>query len=410
MNVSAHMGVTRTSAHLPDAVAAQLAALWSRRGSDDPYPIYRRLRDHAGLFEAEPGHWIATRHAEVKAVLGSRSALVHAPELDPVHPERPGELDLSFLSRNPPDHGRLRRLATPAFRPALLRGYRDRIAVAVAGLLADLSHAQPFDLVAVLATPVPVGVICALLGVEGADIAVMARYGQVVGAALSGMMLSAAQVAELEAVKGELAALFTRLASERAADPRDDVISQLAASEDQLTPYELIVTARLLLIAGFETTVNLIGSATHALLSDPDTWTALVADPDGVAPGAVNESLRHDPPVQGTGRYLDADLDVCGTVVPAGSWVSTLIGSANRDETVFPDPDAYDPGRANADDHLAFSGGIHYCLGAPLARLEGEVALAELARRAPELQLAPGARWRESTVIRGYAALPVRQP
>lgn len=386
--------------------AELLGQLWSIRSDDDPYPIYRRLRDHGGLFEAEPGHWIATRHAEVKAVLSSRSALVGDPARQPTV-EGPGELDLAFLNRNPPDHGRLRRLATPAFRPALMRGYRDQIVEQVDRLLTPVRPGEPFDVVRTLATPVPVAVICALLGIDGPDIAVFGRYGQVIALALAGQLSTAEQVTEFEAAKADLSALLARLAIERAQDPRDDVISHLAAAQpDGITAYELMVTARLLLIAGFETTVNLIGNATYALLTTAGAWDALVADPALAGP-IVTESLRCDPPVQSTGRVLVEDLTVGAVTVPAGSWVSTLIGSANHDETVFGDPDVFDPTRPNADDHLAFSGGIHYCLGAPLARMEGEVALAGLAAHSPQLELLPSARRRAGTLIRGWATLPM---
>jgi cytochrome P450 len=288
-----------------------------------------------------------------------------------------------------------------------MRGYREQIADLVDRLLGDVQPGEPFDLVRQLAMPVPVGVICTLMGIDGADIRKLARYGQVVGVALSGRELTQAQVDELDAAKDELSAMFARLADERAADPRDDVISHLVqAMPDRITPYELMVTTRLLLIAGFETTVNLIGNATHALLSDRAAWQAFVDDP-GLAPQVVEEALRYDPPVQSTGRVITEDLVVDGATIPAGSWVTTLIASANRDETVFADPDRFDPQRANADDHLAFSGGIHYCLGAPLARLEGEVALAGLVTRFPGLELAGPGDPRASTVIRGFARLPV---
>jgi cytochrome P450 len=387
-------------------VADLAAQLWSIRGEDDPYPLYARLRDHGGLFQVEPGHWLATRHEPVRTVLASRLASVR-PLDQPVEEEKSGELDLAFLHRNPPDHGRLRKLVTPAFRPAVLRGYRDQIAELVDRLLADVTPGEPFDLVRQLAMPVPVRVICTLMGIDGADIRKLARYGQVVGVALSDGQLAPAQVSELDAAKDELSAMFARLADERATDPRDDVISHLVqAMPDRLTAYELMVTTRLLLIAGFETTVNLIGNATHALLSDHETWQALVADP-GSAPQVVEEALRYDPPVQSTGRLATEDLVVGEVTVPAGAWVDTLIGSANRDESVFADPDRFDPARGNADDHLAFSGGIHYCLGAPLARLEAEVALAGLATRFPGLELAGPGEPRASTVIRGFARLPV---
>jgi cytochrome P450 len=388
------------------AVADLAQQLWSIRSGDDPYPVYARLRDHAALFEVEPGLWLATRHAEVKAVLSSRSATVR-PLDGVVEQETSGQLDLAFLERNPPDHGRLRKLAMPAFRPALMRGYRDRIAELVDRLLADVQPGEPFDLVAKLATPVPVGVICTLLGIDGADIRKLARYGEVIGLALSGRELTNDQLTELDAAKVELAEMFGRLADERVADPRDDVISHLVqALPERITPYELMVTTRLLLIAGFETTVNLIGNGTHALLTDRAAWQALVDEP-GLAPNIVEEALRYDPPVQSTGRLINEDLTVGDVTVPAGNWVSTLIASANRDEAVFADPDRFDPTRSNADEHLAFSGGIHYCLGAPLARLEGELAFAGLATRFPGLDLAGPGEARASTLIRGFARLPV---
>lgn len=383
-----------------------LSQLWSITSDDDPYPVYRRLREHAGLFEAEPGHWIATRHTEVKAVLSSRSAMVGDPSVVRAE-EGPGELDLGFLARNPPDHARLRRLATPAFRPALMRGYRAQVVDQVERLISPVRPGEPFDLVRTLATPVPVAVICALLGIEGPDIATFGRYGRVIALALAGQLGSAENVAEFEAAKADLSQLLGRLAVERAQDPREDVISHLAAAQpDGITAYELMVTARLLLIAGFETTVNLIGNATHSLLATPGAWDALVADPE-IAERVVTESLRCDPPVQSTGRVLVTELTVGEVTVPAGAWVSTLIGSANHDESVFTDPDAFDLDRPNADEHLAFSGGIHYCLGAPLARMEGEVALAGLAARAPRLELLPGARRRAGTLIRGWGKLPL---
>lgn len=390
------------------SAADALQQLWALTGDDDPYPVYARVREAGRLLEVEPGFFLASGHVEVKAVLGSRDALVRNPE-NAVQEEKPGELDLAFLDRNPPDHGRLRRLATPAFRPALLRGYRDRIATAVDDLLTPVVPGEPFDLIRTLATPVPVGVICTLLGLDGADVATLARYGQVVAIALSGRELSASESAELEDAKQALAVMFERVARERAADPRDDVITHLVqAMPDRITAYELLVTTRLLLIAGFETTVNLIGNAVMVLLQHPEAWKALTGDPDGLAPRVVGESLRHDPPVHNTGRFIAAELTVGSTTIPKGSWVTTLIGSANRDDAAFADPDRFDPYRENAEDHLSFSGGIHYCLGAPLARLEAEVALAGLARRWPSLRLADSPpKWRASTTIRGLASLPV---
>ena len=273
-------------------------------------------------------------------------------------------------------------------------------------LLDDLDPAGT-DLVERFAWPLPITVITDLLGVDTVDHVTFARWGRAVGQALSGVV-SARQARELAEAAADLEALFTDLLRRRRAEPRDDLVSSLATAHDDgaLTAAELLSLCRFLLIAGFETTVNLIGSGVDRLLDHPDQWAALVADPD-LARGAVEEVLRHQSPVQATTRVAGEDVELAGAALPAGSVVVLLIGAANRDPEVFADPHRFDITRTDAGEHLAFSSGAHYCLGAALARVEGEVALRAVAARFPGLRRTGPPRHRPGSVLRGLTALPV---
>jgi cytochrome P450 len=234
-----------------------------------------------------------------------------------------------------------------------------------------------------------------------------AHLGSVVGLALDGVA-STAQAEQLHRVSVELAELFVRLADERARKPADDVVGLLAAAwqEGRMSRAEYISSCSLLLLAGFETTVNLVGNGMAALLHDRRLWRGLVADP-GLAPRVVEETLRQDPPVQMTSRIAGADVELAGRPVPTGSYLLVLLAAAGRDPQVYRDPGAFRLDREDEPEHLAFSGGIHYCLGAPLARLEGEVAFRALAQRVPDLVLAGRGRRRPGITLRGYERLPV---
>ena len=202
--------------------------------------------------------------------------------------------------------------------------------------------------------------------------------------------------------------MLSRLLDERTAEPRDDVLTVIARAraEGLASTDDAFATAELLLIAGFETTVNLIGNGVTVLLSRPERWEELVADP-GLAGAVVEETLRFDPSVQATMRVAHTDLELGGSVIPRDAVIMIMTAAANRDPAAYPQPGEFDLHRTGQPDHLAFSSGIHYCLGAPLARLEGELVFSALAERFPDLRLAPGARRRPGSTIRGFARRPV---
>jgi cytochrome P450 len=210
------------------------------------------------------------------------------------------------------------------------------------------------------------------------------------------------------AANAKLHTLFEKLFDLRRREPADDLISRLLAAEgDQVKPSELEPMVFLLLIAGFETTVNLIGNCVLALMNNPEQWEALRADPEQLAPKAVEEALRYDPPVQGTSRIALEDLELEGEYLRRGQWVVTMIGGAGRDPEVYDRPETFDITRENPAEHLAFSAGIHYCVGQPLARMELTIAMQLLAERMPKLKLAGPVRRRNTSTIRGLSQLPV---
>ena len=314
-----------------------------------------------------------------------------------------------MLTMDPPDHTRLRRLVSSAFTPRAVAGLEPWIRDVTDRLLTPVDAAAGFDLIDALAFPLPIAVICHLLGVPAEDQASFRAWGHDVATTLEPQTAAAA---ESRSRSSELAltAYLQDLVDKRRADPDGSLLSALAAVEeegDRLSPAELVSTALLLLIAGFETTVNLIGNGTVALLGDRKQWQRLGEEPS-LVPGAVEELLRYDSPVQMTSRTAAEDVDVGGTVIGKGASIIVAIGGANRDPDVFDQPDRVRIDRPNASRHLAFSLGIHHCLGAALARLEGRVAVEELTRRYPELELAGTPVRRQLLVLRGFERVPVR--
>ncbi|MEN3359904.1 MAG: hypothetical protein V7637_3886 [Mycobacteriales bacterium] len=382
-----------------------MSLLHLRPGRDDPYAIYARMRRTGTMTPTRLGNWATTSHRLCNTVLRDRRFGVR-PEGGPAPSTE--DIDLSFLEMNPPDHTRLRRLAQPAFSPRQIAAYRPRVEATTERLLGRAAAAGRFDLVPALASPLPIAVITDLLGIPNDDATDFARWGADIGSAIDGIR-SLPHAVRLQKANTRLAALFASLFELRRREPTDDLISRLVAAEpDQVRPHEMLSMCVLLLVAGFETTVNLIGNAVNALLDHPDQWDALCADPAGLAERAIEETLRYDPPVQRTARVALQPLELDGAPVRKGQTVVTLIGAANRDPEAHPDPDRFDLGRTQTADHLAFSSGIHYCVGAPLARLEATVALRGLAERMPRLRRDGAVRRRTSSAIRGPIHLPLR--
>jgi P450-derived glycosyltransferase activator len=379
----------------------ELALLMLHPGRDNPYPLYERLRDRGPLVRSRVGPWVTTSHRVCNAVLRDRQFGV---VLDGA--EGPGMGGLSFLEMNPPDHTRLRRLAAPAFSPKKMAGYRARIEKTVQQLLDDLPAHGRFDLVSAFAAPLPIAVISDLLGVPTTHADDFARWGATIGTALDGVK-GVRHLRALLQANAALERLFEELFEQRRRDPAEDVISSVVAAEgERITPAEMVPICVLLFIAGFETTVNLISNGVLALLGHREQWSALHGDPS-LAAGAVEEVLRWDPPVQRTGRVALVDTEVDGTQLKRGDYLVTLTGAANRDPDAYPDPSRFDIRRTPAVEHLAFSSGIHYCLGAPLARMEATIALAGLAERLPGLRGAGRVVRRNASTIRGPLRLPV---
>jgi pimeloyl-[acyl-carrier protein] synthase len=381
----------------------------------DPYPFYRRLREKEPVHRSPMGFYVLTRYDDCVAVLRDQrfgreefQQMLTAVYGDDT--EKPA-LPRSMLFRDPPDHTRLRALVSKAFTPRVIDSMRGHIQGIVDRLLDRVRGAGRMDVMEDLAYPLPVTVICEMLGVPVDDHASIRGWSADIARSLDaiGLPSDASVVERGRTARRALADYFRRLVPERRAQPAADLLSGLLAAEergDRLSQDEVIAMCLLLFIAGHETTVNLIGNGTLALLRHPDQLRRLQDDPSLIG-NAVEELLRYDSPVQRTARITNTEAEVAGHAMPKGTMVITALGAANRDPAQFAEPDRLDVTRKDPR-HISFGFGIHFCLGAPLARVEGQIALGTLLRRAPGLALAETApEWRESSVLRGLKRLNV---
>lgn len=373
----------------------------------DPYRHYRELRERAPVhFNEGRGSWVLTRYGDMAPVLRDHERF-SAERAGPAQYST-DEMPRSMLGSDPPHHTRLRTLVNKAFTARTVERLRQRIQDLVDGFIDDVADDGEMDVISQFAYPLPITVIAEMLGVPAGDRDFFKEASSKIAVALG--PITDQQVA-LRALAGRnaLVGYFNDLIPKRKGDPRDDLISALLASEeagDFLSHGELLAMLLLLLVAGHETTVNLIGNGLLALLRHPDQFERLRDDPT-VERSAVEELLRYDSPVQFTGRLAVADVEIDGHHIKAGSGIQTIVASANRDPAVFNDPDTLDLGRDPCP-HLSFSAGIHFCLGAQLARLEGQIALSTIVRRLSKLKLASeDLVWRPAPILRGLETLPV---
>ncbi|MGW0822550.1 cytochrome P450 family protein [Streptomyces sp. NPDC002845] len=380
----------------------------------DPYTVYARLRQ-AGPVHRITGTdglpaWLVTRYDDVRQALADPRLSLDKRNAKPGGYQGlalPPALDANLLNMDPPDHTRIRRLVSQAFTPRRIAQLRQPIRQTADQLLDAIEPDGRADLIASYAAPLPITVICDLLGVAQHDRHDFRAWTDALVAP------DPAQPSRAKEAVRSMLVFFTQLIADKRAAPADDMLSALISvrdEEDRLSEDELMSLAFLILFAGYENTVHLIGNATLALLNHPDQLAALRADPARVN-GAVEELARYDgPALLAIRRFATEDITIGDVTIPAGETVLPSLAAAHRDPHRFTDPDRLDIGR-DATGHLALGHGIHYCLGAPLARLETEVALVALLERLPGLALdiPPGElRWRPSMRARGLLSLPVR--
>ncbi|MFI2205252.1 cytochrome P450 [Streptomyces sp. NPDC020192] len=385
----------------------------------DPYPIYQELRRTPVLHE-EDGPYLISSYYDIEALLhdprissdAGNLAAAGGDELS--GPEETG-LPPSFIRLDPPEHDRLRRIANSSFgpphRPRRIENMRDELGEIVTGLIDDFGEARQIDLVDRFAYPFPVTVICRLLGVPRED---EPRFRAWVDPIVAGLdpdtRTSAESARAAQEARLQLGMYLNGLVEQRAKEPRDDMLSDLVNShgpDGAMTTMEVLSTAVLLLIAGHETTVNLITNGMLTLLRHPEFLERLRRDP-GLAPRMVEELLRYEPPVQLVPqRTCIADIEVRGVTIPKGSQIWLVLGAGNRDPERFTDPERFDPDRGDIQ-HLGFGSGVHSCFGAPLARLEAQIALSVLARRLENPRLvADPPPYRQNAVLRGPRHLEI---
>ena len=392
---------------------------WAPEFITDPYPFYHRLRVTDPMHLTPLGLYVASRHADVSEILRDkrfgkdfigRMTRRSGPQIlqEPVY----RSMSHWMLQLDPPDHGRLRGLVVRAFTARRIEDMRPRIQQIVDEIIDHVEPRGRMDLIADFAFRLPVTVISDMLGIPQEDRQIFFTSSRAASRLLDLAPLSNAEIEEQNADNLAMAAYFQRLFDLRRREPRNDLTTHLVQAEEdgnKLTNEELTANIILLFGAGHETTMNLIGNGLLALHRNPDQLQLLKSDPSLMA-NAIEELLRYDSSVQLTGRTTLEDVDEIGGIpLKKGQTVVCLLGSANRDPAVYPDPDRLDVTRRDVRP-LSFGGGIHYCVGAQLARIEGEIAIGTLFRRLPDLRLSDVdyPDWRQTFVLRGLNKLPAR--
>jgi cytochrome P450 len=385
----------------------------------DPYPVYTELRAHAPIWYHEPtDHWLVSRFDDVNALLRDRrfGRTYHhlATNAEMGRPEEPSShgpfwhlIRNGILDMEPPDHTRVRSLVSKAFTPRVVEAMRDPIQAMMNGLIDEIVGAGEFDLIPSIAEPLPVAVIAELLGVPDGDRYLLRPWS----ANICGMYeLNPSEQAARTAARAseEFSEYLRALSRQRRAAPQDDLISALAQvveNDERLTEDELIGTCVLLLNAGHEATVNVTANGWWSLFRNPEQLARLRAEPS-LVPRAIEELMRWDTPLHMFERWVLEGAEICGTHVPKGAELGLLFGSANRDPSVFDRPDALDISR-EPNPHVSFGAGVHFCLGAPLARLELEISFSTMLARLPRMELLEEPSWKPNYIIRGLEALRV---
>jgi len=383
----------------------------------NPYPSFALLRENQPLMKTPLGFWVASRYADVQMILKDRRfgkgfeermKMRNGDDVfdTPVY----ANMRTWMLVQDPPDHSRLRGLVSKAFTARRIEGLRPQIQSLVDELLDRVAPRGRMDFIRDFAYPLPVNVICDMLGIPQED-----RSHFEFGSKISGRLIDPTPVSseELQEIGDGFArqeAYFRDLFARRRAEPQDDLTTVLVQAEEageRLTEAELVGNVILLFGAGHETTVNLLGNGLLALLQNPDEYAKLRDNPD-LVPGAIEEMLRFDSSVQMTGRTAMEDVEVNGVTIPKGDHVINLLGSANRDGAAFDAPESFRVDRKDVRP-MSFGGGIHFCLGAQLARVEADIAFRSLLARLPDLRLEKPdeADWRPTFTLRGLTGLPI---